>query len=132
MQMEILALRHQLAIYQRTCRRPRLRQSDRIFWSWISRVWSGWREALVIVQPATVIAWRRRKFREHWRKLIGSSRPGRPAVSGDVRDLVRRMSSANPLWGAPRIVGELRMIGIDLAKARTPRKPGNPVRERIC
>ena len=117
LQIENLALRHQLAVYHRTCRRPRLQPSDRIFWSWLSRVWPSWRDALVIVQPATVLAWRRRKFREHWTRLSRSGIPGRPTVSREIRDLIRHMSSANPLWGAPRIVGELRMIGIDIVKA---------------
>ena len=117
LQAEILALRHQLAIYDRNCRRPRIRSEDRILWSWLSRIWPGWRESVVMVQPATVIAWRRRKFREHWRRLSQRRTSGRPAVPREVRDLVRRISSANPLWGSPRIMGELHMIGIDLAKS---------------
>jgi transposase InsO family protein len=86
----------------------------------------------VFVQPKTVIAWRRRKFREHWRKLIWSGKPGRPSVSREVRDLIRRMSSANPLWGSPHIVGELRKIGIDVTKSTVEkymvrhRKPPSP------
>ena len=59
-----------------------------------------------------VIAWRRRKFREYWRSLSRSGKPGRPAVPREVRDLIRRMSSANPLWGSPHVVGELKKIGI--------------------
>lgn len=117
MQLEILALRHQLAIYRRTTRRPRIRPTDRILWSWLSRVWSEWRETLVIVRPETVLAWRRRRFREHWTKLIRSGKPGRPSIPREVRDLIRRMSMTNPLWGAPRIVGELGKIGIGLPKS---------------
>lgn len=117
LQLENLALRHQLAVLRRTSPRPRLRLSDRILWSWLSRVWAGWRDSLVIVRPETVIAWRRRKFRECWTTLSRSGEPGRPAVPREVRDLIRRMSSANPLWGAPRIVGELNKIGIDLPKS---------------
>lgn len=117
LRIENLALRHQLGVLQRSCRRPRLRPSDRIFWSWLSRVWSGWQDALVIVQPATAIAWRRRKFREYWTRVSRSGKPGRPTVPREVRDLIRRMSSANPLWGAPRIVGELRKIGIEMPKS---------------
>ena len=117
LQMENLALRHQLAVYHRTRRRPRLKPADRIFWSMLSRIWCGWRDALVIVRPETVIAWRRRRFRKHWTRLTRSGRRGRPPVSREVRELIRRMSSANPLWGAPHIVGELRMIGIDVVKA---------------
>ena len=117
LRIENLALRHQLNVLRRTRRRPRICSADRVFWSWLSRVWPGWQDALVIVQPETVLAWRRRKFREYWRELSGAGKPGRPAVSGEVRDLIRRMSAANPLWGAPHIVGELRMIGIDLPKS---------------
>jgi len=117
MQIEILALRHQLGVYQRSSARPRLRPADRILWAWLSRAWSGWREALVIVRPETVIAWRRRKFRHHWARLSRSGKPGRPGIHRQVRDLIRRMSSANPLWGAPRIVGELAKIGIDLPRS---------------
>jgi putative transposase len=132
MQLEILALRHQLAVYQRSVRRPRIRSADRILWAWFARIWSGWREALVIVQPATVIAWQRRRFRDHWRRLCQSGKPGRPPVAKEVRDLIRRMSSSNPTWGSPRIVGELRKIGIDVAKSTVERymvpsrKPSSP------
>ena len=115
LEAENLALRHQIAVYQRTCTRPRLKPSDRILWSWLSRIWSGWRDALSIVQPRTVIAWRRRKFREHWTKLIRSGKRGRPAVTKEVRDLIRRISSANRLWGSPRILGGLSRIGIVVA-----------------
>ena len=117
LQIENLALRHQLGIYRRTCRRPRIRPRDRILWGWLSRVWPGWREAIVIVRPETVIAWRRKKFREYWTKLSRSGKPGRPAVPKEIRDLIRRMSLANPLWGAPHIVGELSKIGIEVHKS---------------
>ena len=117
LQAENLALRHQLAVYQRTCTRPRLKPVDRVIWSWLSRIYSGWRDALVIVQPQTVIAWRRRKFQEHWTKLIRSGKQGRPAAAKEVRDLIRRVSSTNSLWGSPRILGELSRIGIVIAKS---------------
>jgi putative transposase len=117
LQLENLALRHQLAVLRRGSKRPRLRPSDRIFWAWLSRSWSGWRDALVIVRPETVIAWRRRKFREYWTKLCRSGKPGRPKVAKEVRDLIRQMSVANPLWGSPHIVGELEKIGITLSRS---------------
>jgi len=88
-----------------------------MLWSWFSRVWSGWREAIVIVRPETVIAWRRKKFREYWTRLSRSGKLGRPKVAKEVRDLIRQMSVANPLWGSPRIVGELSKIGIKLRKS---------------
>jgi len=114
MQIEILALRHQLGVYQRTAKRLPIRPADRILWSWLSRHWSRWREVLVFVQPETVIAWRRRKFRAHWTRLSRRGKKGRPTVPREVRHLIRRMSSVNPLWGAPRIVGELGKIGIEV------------------
>ena len=121
LQLENLALRRQLAVLKRTSPRLRLRPSDRVLWSWLSRIWSGWRDALVIVQPETIIAWRRRKFREYWTRRSRSGTPGRPAIPREVRDLIRRITSANPLWGAPRVAGELRKIRIDLAKSTVER-----------
>ena len=81
MQLEILALRHQLAIYQQSTKRPRLRPGDRILWSWIARVWSDWRDALVIVQPATVVAWQRRRFRDHWTETVQLGQTGTPVCA---------------------------------------------------
>ncbi len=114
LQLEIVALRHQLGVYRRTTLRPRIHPADRMFWSWFSRCWSGWRSALVFVQPETVIAWQRKRFRDHWAKL---SKQGRPPVSKEIQVLIRKISTANPSWGAPRVVGELRKVGIDVAKS---------------
>ncbi len=116
--LEILALRAQLAVYERSSQRPRIQASDRILWSWLSRHWSGWRETLVFVQPETVIAWQRRRFREHWARLSGVRAAGRPTVSEEVKALIRKISGANPGWGAPRIVGELHKLGIAVANRR--------------
>ncbi len=96
LQLEILALRHQLAVYQRSLRRPSIRPSDRIFWGWLARHWGRWREVLVFVQPATVLAWQRRRFREHWARLSRRQPPGRPAVSPELHRLIRDISTANP------------------------------------
>jgi putative transposase len=63
--LENLALRQQLAVYKRTVTRPSLRRTDRLFWVWLARVWAHWRQPLVIVSPATVLRWRRRRFREY-------------------------------------------------------------------
>src|SRR5213593_1521194 len=103
---ENLALRHQLAVLQRTAARPRLRTSDRLFWVLLSRLWSGWADAVSIVQPATVIRWQRSGFRLVWTWKSRRNGPGRPAVALGVRALIRRMSQANLLWGASRIHGE--------------------------
>ncbi|MGZ6576591.1 MAG: integrase core domain-containing protein [Solirubrobacteraceae bacterium] len=131
LQLEVLALRHQLAVYQRRNVRAHTKVGDRLLWAWLSRAWTGWRDVLVFVQPSTVIAWQRRRFRDHWARL-SQARPGRPAVAKAVRDLIRKMSTANPGWGSPRIVGELAKLGIHVAKATVekymvrPKKPPSP------
>src|SRR5438445_7974673 len=76
--LENLALRHQLAVYKRTVTRPKVRRSDRLFWVALSRVWVGWRQALVIVSPNTVLRWQRRRFREYWARLSARPIAGRP------------------------------------------------------
>lgn len=132
LQAEVIALRHQLTVYHRSVRRPQIRPADRVLWSWLSRHWARWRDALVFVQPATVIAWQRKRFRDHWRRISQCGKPGRSAISQEIRELIRRMSSANPLWGTPRIVGELAKLGIEVAKSTVdkyrvrPRKPPSP------
>ena len=99
--LENLALRQQLTVYKRRVTRPKLRRSDRLFWVLLPRVWAGWRAALVIVTPDTVLRWQRRRFREHWAKLSGRPTGGRPPVNPEIRALVSRLATANPLWGAP-------------------------------
>jgi hypothetical protein len=115
--LEILALRHQLAIANRS-RRARLRFTtvDRLLWAWLSQRWPGWRAALHVVQPATVLAWHRRGFRLVW-TWKSRHRTGRPGVPADVRALIREMSTMNPLWGAPRIHGELQKLGISVSQS---------------
>jgi putative transposase len=115
--LEHLALRHQLAVYKQTVHRPRLHSSDRVLWAWLSRLWPGWRDALAFVQPRTVIAWQQQRFRDHWRRLSQQGTPGHAAIPKEVRRLIRDMWQANPTWGSPRIVGELRMLGLNVAKS---------------
>ena len=117
LQAEIVALRQQVLILRRSQRgRVRLRATDRVFWVWLSRLWSGWRSTLAIVKPETVISWHRKGFRLYWTWKSGCAMPGRPEVSQEDRDLIRKMSMANPLWGAPRIHGELVMLGFDVSE----------------
>src|SRR5882762_4830516 len=114
--LEVLALRHQVQVLQRSRpRRLRLAKADRWLWSWLSRSWTGWRTALVIAKPETVIAWHRQGFRLFW-TWKSRHRTGRPGVPADVRALIRTMSAANPLRGAPRIHGELLKLGIDVGQ----------------
>jgi transposase InsO family protein len=91
-----------------------LTEWDRLFWIGLSRVWAGWKGALVVVQPKTVLRWQRDRFRRYWAALSKSrDRPrGRPALAYKIRQLILQMAAANPLWQAPRIHGELRMLGI--------------------
>ena len=97
-------------------KRPKLAPADRLLWVWLCAVWSGWRSALIIVKPNTVIAWHRRSFRLFWTWRVRRGQPGRPAVSKEIRQLIRKMSRENPLWGAPRIHGELLKLGIDVGE----------------
>src|SRR3989449_4235271 len=118
MKFEILAMRHQLAVLQRrTTKRPSLRTADRLLWVVLSRLWARWRSALVIVKPETVIAWQRKGFRLYWRWKSREGKSGRTCVSLEIRGLIRQMSTANPLWGAPRIHGELLKLGVQVAQA---------------
>ena len=116
---ENLALRHQLYVLQRTRSRVRMKKGDRLVWVVLSRIWRDWRNSLTIVQPDTVIRWHREGFRLYWRWK--SRNRGRPRASQDVRDLVRRMAHENPLWGAPRIHGEILKLGLDVAQATVSR-----------
>jgi hypothetical protein len=121
LQAEILALRHQLAVFQKNApRRLRLHRCDQLLWVVLYRFWSGWRRCLQMVQPDTVLRWHRRAFAWHWTRK-SHRLPGRPEVAANIRDLIRRMSQANPLWGAPRIHGELLKLGIAVAQSTVAR-----------
>jgi putative transposase len=118
LQLEVLALRHQINVLRRSQRgRVRLTSADRLFWTWLMHLGSGWRSALAIVKPETVIAWHRKGFRLYWTWKSRHGQPGRLALAKESRELIRRMSLANPLWGAPRIHGELLKLGIDVSQA---------------
>jgi hypothetical protein len=109
LELEVIALRHQRAVLRRQRPgRPRLVSIDRLLWVWLYRVWPHCLDAMVLVKPVTVVQWHRQGFRLYWR---WRSRWGRPSINREIRDLVRQMSRANPLWGAPRIHGELLKLG---------------------
>ncbi|WP_320041562.1 integrase [uncultured Desulfobacter sp.] len=124
---ENLALRHQLAVMKRTNKRPKIRMVDRLFWVLLSRIWTPWRKSLIIVKSDTVVYWHRKGFKLFWK--FKSKGPGRPQVSREIRDLVRRMAAANPNWGAPRIHGELLSLGFEVSERTVsnmmPRHPPN-------
>ncbi len=129
--LENLTLRHQLAILAASGGRPRFRPADRLIWVCLRRLWNGWREVLVLVQPATVVRWHREGFRHYWERK-SRRRPGRPGIDPDLRSLIRKMATVNPLWGAPRIHGELLKLGFDLSEITVSRylprrcKPPSP------
>ena len=115
LQLENLALRHQLHVLRRQRPgRPRLFTIDRLLWVWLYRLWPRCLDTMMLVKPATVIQWHRQGFRLYWR---WRSRSGRPSVDREVSKLIREMSSANPLWGAPRIHGELLKLRIEISQA---------------
>lgn len=116
LELKLVALQHQLAVLRRQRPgRPQLSSLDRFLWVLLYRIWLQVIDAMVLVKPATVVEWHRKGFRSYWRWR--SCRPGRPKISPDIRDLIRRMSNANPLWGAPRIHGELLKLGIKISQA---------------
>jgi len=110
-------LRNQLYLYRRSGQRPSIRPADRLLWCFIAKFWEGWRAALYFVQPRTVTTWQKKRFRDYWRVLSHSTKTGRPQISPELRKLIGRMWEANPTWGAPKIVAELAMLGIDVAKS---------------
>src|SRR5229473_2950275 len=117
LEAEIVILRHQLNVLRRrTPSRARLTLIDRLIFVWLYRLRPSVLSAVVIVQPETVVRWHREGFRLYWRGK-SRARGGRPRVPRDLRDLIRKMSLANPLWGAPRIHGELLKLGIDVSQA---------------
>jgi transposase InsO family protein len=113
LELEIVALRHQVAVLRRQRPgRPKLFRADRLLWVCLYRLWPQALNAMVLVKPATVIQWHRKGFGLYWRWRSRAKWPGRPRLGADIRALIRQMSIANPLWGAPRIHGELLKLGI--------------------
>ncbi len=116
--LENLALRQQLMMYERRDRAAgrRFRGSDRLFWCLLARVWPRWREPLRVVQPETVMRWRRRSW---WRHLRGErcGRPGRPRIDPEIQMLIKWMAAENWLWGSRRILGELKALGVQVSNS---------------
>src|SRR5260221_4620887 len=115
--LENLALRQQLAVLKRRHPRPRLDLLDKLFWVVVRRFWSGWQQSLIAVTPETVVRWHRGGFRLYWKLISKVRRPaGRRQTSKEVQELIFRMVVENPTWGAPRIHGELLMLGFDVSE----------------
>ena len=115
--LDNLALRHQVQVLKRGGKRPKIRQSDRALWVLLSRFWPGWRTPLLMVKPDTVIRWHRAGFRTYWRLKSQRRHGGRPRLTLEEREIIRQMARENPLWGAPRIHGELAKIGFLVSQA---------------
>jgi hypothetical protein len=129
--LENLALRQQLTLLKRPRPRPILGLFDKLFWVVVRRFWLGWKQALIVVTPETVVRWHRAGFRLYWRLVSRvRTRVGRRQTSKEIRQLIFRMVAENPTWGAPRIHGELLMLGFDVCERtisrwmkRAPRDP---------
>jgi transposase InsO family protein len=129
--LENLALRQQLAVLKRKHPQSRFVAPDKMFWVILRRLWPGWKRALILVQPETVVRWHRAGFRLYWTWLSRHrSRVGRKCVTRELRELIFSMVAENPTWGAPRIHGELKMLGFDISertvlrwKRKAPRNP---------
>jgi hypothetical protein len=118
LQLEVMALRHQLEVLRRDRQtRVRLSRLDRIFWILLYRLWPRCIDAVVLVKPATVVRWHQKGFRTFWSWKSRRRSRGRPPVPADIKNLIRRMSRENPLWGAPRIHGELLKLGVGISQA---------------
>jgi len=127
--VENLLLRQQLGVALRAHPHPRLRRRDRLFWVVVRHLWAGWRRHLVLVRPETVLRWHRRGWRLFW--WWRSRRPtGRPRLPQEVRDLIRRLSAENRLWGSERIRGELLKLGISTSNGSIRRYRWRPPRGR--
>ena len=117
LEAENLFLRHQLSIaLRRAPPRLRLHGSDRALLVWMTRLWPGLLGVAQVVQPETILRWHRAGFKAFWR-WKSRKRAGRPKIDHGLRDLIRRMSKENPLWGASRIHGELLMLGFEVAQS---------------
>jgi putative transposase len=129
--LENLALRQQLLALHAKRPRRRLPTIHKLFWIALRRLWSGWRDSLILVKPRTVVAWHRAGFRLYWKWVSRARRiGGRTRVSKEIRALILRMAVENPTWGAPRIHGELLKLGFNISEPtvsrwlrRTPRNP---------
>src|SRR4249919_3641659 len=129
LEAENAALRHQLIVLRRKVRgRARLSNNDRWFFVQLYRWFPSILEVLTIIRPETLVRWHRAGFRRYWR-WKSHRRGGRPQIDPELRELIRRMSVENPLWGAPRIHGELLKLGVEVAQSSVARymlKRGRP------
>jgi len=129
--LENLALRQQLAVLKRKHPKPRLGPLDKLFWVAARCLWSRWKDTLLLVLPETVVRWHQAGFKLYWAMLCKvRKRVGGRRVSKQIRELILQMATENATWGAPRIHGELLMLGFDVSERtisrwmrRAPRSP---------
>ena len=129
---ENIALRHQLAVLNREQKHPRLKERDRLFWIFLSHIWSGWRNSIKIVQPDTVVRWHKKSFKKYWWRKSQRGKQGRPSIDPEIKKLVIKMANANPLWGAPRIHGELLKLGVEISERTVSGLIGRRARTPPC
>jgi putative transposase len=133
LQLEIVSLRKQLEILARTSAKPRLRPSDRFFFSILTNTFSSWKSTLLIIKPKTVIRWHQQGFKLYWRRKSRSAL-GRPKIPQERIDLIKQIANDNLLWGAPRIHGEMLKLGFDISKSTVqrylPKKPPRTTEQR--
>jgi putative transposase len=118
--LENIFLRKQLEIYQRANLKVKIKKTDRLFFSLIKESLFNWRKQLFVVKPETVIKWHKTAFRIHWR-WKSKLKEGRPKVNWEVINLIKQMAKENPLWGVPRIHGELQKLGFDISESTVQR-----------
>jgi putative transposase len=121
--LELVALRQQVNVLSRKKPRPTLEWWDLLFWLALRRLWSRWAAVLVVVKPDTVVGWHRAGFRLYWR-FLSRLAPGRPRITGEIPELIRRMARGNPTRGAPRIHGELLKLGLEISERTVSRYLG--------
>jgi hypothetical protein len=115
--LENLALHQQLSVLKGCRPVPRFAAPDKLLWVVLRRFWSGWKQALILVQPETVVRWHRAGFKLYWTWLSRHrNRAGRKCVTKKLCELIFHMVADNPTWGAPRIHGELKMLGFDISE----------------
>jgi len=117
LQLKITALEQQLIVFKKRTPRPKLSRIDRIFWVWLKKLWSSWKEVLHIVKPDTVVRWHRRGFKLYWSRI--SSRrtgKGKPMIDDEIIMMIYRLANENTNWRAPRIHGELKKLGFKISE----------------
>lgn len=114
--IENLALRQQLTIMKQSIHRPKIRKRDRLFWVIFSRLWHGWENVLIVLQPETVIRLHRKDFKLYWTFKSKKTESGRPPTDIKVQRIVKKMIKENLLWGSPILHGELLKLGIEISE----------------